>query len=179
MPFVGTGDLDTLASEGVTLIRLPISWERMQPTLNGPLDQTYLAGLETVLNEAAAVGIKVIVDLHNYGRYDVDYAAQAAANFGINSQASNSPATFAIGTSQVTISDFANFWGQLAAQLNSHAGLAGYDIMNEPHDMPNPAVWPQAAQAAVDAIRAVDMNTPVYVEGDQYSSASSWLQVNA
>ena len=45
MPFVGTGDLDTLASEGVTLIRLPIAWERMQPTLNGPLDQTYLAGL--------------------------------------------------------------------------------------------------------------------------------------
>ena len=54
MPFASQSDINYLASEGVTLVRLPISWERMQPTLNGPLDQTYLAGLEKFLTEAAA-----------------------------------------------------------------------------------------------------------------------------
>ena len=38
MPFAGAHDLDYLKSMGVGLVRLPISWERMQPTLNGPLN---------------------------------------------------------------------------------------------------------------------------------------------
>src|SRR6202000_2054964 len=84
-----------------------------------------------------------------------------------------------IGTAAVPISSFASFWSQLATQLSGHAGLAGYDIMNEPNSMPNATVWPQAAQAAVNAIRAVDMNTPIYVEGDDFASAAYWLQNNA
>src|SRR6185437_11973709 len=57
--------------------------------------------------------------------------------------------------------------------------IAGYDIMNEPHDMGSATVWDNAAQAAVNAIRAADMNTPVYVEGYQWASAVNWMQYNA
>jgi hypothetical protein len=177
MPFVSASDLDYLASEGVTLIRLPISWERMQPTLNGPLDPTYLAGLENVLSEAAARGIQVVVDLHNYGSYNLNYAADAAANYGI--VAPGAADASVIGSAAVPVSAFANFWSALAGQLSGHAGLAGYDIMNEPHDMGSTTIWPQAAQAAVNAIRTVDMNTPIYVEGYQYATAANWLINNA
>ncbi|SHJ84911.1 Tryptophan-rich Synechocystis species C-terminal domain-containing protein [Bradyrhizobium lablabi] len=178
MPFVGASDLDYLQKEGITLIRLPISWERMQPTLNGPLDPTYLAGLENVLTEAAARGIKVVVDLHNSGGYDANYAAQAATEWGVITQADLATSS-KIGTSAVPISSFASLWSQLATQLKGHAGLAGYDIMNEPNSMPDATVWPKAAQAAVDAIRAVDMSTPIYVEGDQWATAKNWLYTNA
>ncbi|MGY4458022.1 glycoside hydrolase family 5 protein [Bradyrhizobium sp. LB13.1] len=177
MPFVGVTDLDYLANQGVTLIRLPISWERMQPTLNGPLDPTYLSGLENVLSEAAARGIQVVIDLHNYGRYNLNYAADAAANYGI--VAPDAPDSSVIGSSAVPVSAFASFWNALASQLNGHAGLAGYDIMNEPNNMGSSTIWPQAAQAAVDAIRAADMKTPVYVEGYQWASAANWLVYNA
>src|SRR5579863_7351915 len=68
--FPDTSNLDLLQSEGIDLVRLPISWERMQPTLDGPLDANYLQGLETFLSEAAADGIKVVIDLHNFGRYN-------------------------------------------------------------------------------------------------------------
>lgn len=60
--------------------------------------------------------------------------------------------------------------------------------MNEPHDMPKPGgviasneeavkaaedltIWPAYAQAAIDAIRAIDTANPIYVAGNQYSSA--------
>jgi endoglucanase len=41
--------------------------------------------------------------------------------------------------------------------------------------MPTMTVWPRAAQAAVDAIRKLDMATPIYVEGDGWSNANDWL----
>jgi endoglucanase len=180
MPFVSANDLDYLRSQGITLIRLPIAWERMQPTLNGPLDQQYLTGLETVLSNAAARGMQVIVDVHNYGRYNLSYAAEAAANNGIvsvNTAVPNAtlPANLAvIGSPALPNSAFANFWGQLAGALQGRPGLAYYDLMNEPYNMGGSNVWPQAAQAAVNAIRAVDMNTKILVEGTQWSSAYWW-----
>ena len=57
----------------------------------------------------------------------------------------------------------------------NHPGFGGYGLMNEPHDMPAPGrasskrfdgtaktctIWPTFAQAAINAIRAVDAATP-------------------
>ena len=81
--FPTLADLEYVKSEGVNLVRLPIAWEMMQPTLNGPLNSTYLAGLEGFLSNAASLGIQVIIDLHNYGTYNLNWAADAAANGGI------------------------------------------------------------------------------------------------
>jgi hypothetical protein len=51
----------------------------MQPTLDGPLSSTYLAELEGFLSNAASLGIQVIVDLHNSGTYNLNWAADAAS----------------------------------------------------------------------------------------------------
>jgi hypothetical protein len=56
-----------LASRGVTHVRLGFRWERMQPTLGGPLDAEELAKYEQAVANANAAGLKVIADLHNYG----------------------------------------------------------------------------------------------------------------
>ena len=169
-------DLENVKSEGVDLVRLPIAWEMMQPTLDGPLNSTYLAGLESFLNNAASLGIGVIVDLQNYGTYNLNWAADAAASGG--NEAPNGPDASKLGSAAVPISAFANFWQQLAAALNGNPGVAGYDIMNEPNNMPTPETWPDAAQAAVNAIRSVDMNTPIVVEGDSWASAQNWPYFN-
>ena len=146
-----TDALDFAASEGLDLIRLPVAWEKLQPTLNGPLDQVQVDGLSNFLDAAAARGIQVIVDLHNYGHY-ASVASEAPQLTGYGGDP--------IGSSAVPISAFATFWSELAAEVKGHAALAGYDIMNEPHGLPSPAVWPAAAQAAVDAIRSVDSKRP-------------------
>ena len=168
--YPAASDLDYLKSHGVDLIRLPIAWELMQNTLNGPLNQTYLAGLETFLSQAAARDMEVIVELHNFGGYTTNWQQVAASNWG-NFAPGGSPQM--IGSSAVPISSFVNFWTKLSTALKDDAGLAGYDIMNEPHDISN-STWQTAAQSAVNAIRAVDTQTTIYVEGNNWSNASVW-----
>lgn len=141
---------------GVGLIRLPFTWERMQPTLGGGLDQTELGRLKTFLADAEAAGVDVIVDLHNYGRYN-----------GVP-----------IGSWGVGAHDLADFWQKLASEIKDSPALVGYGIMNEPHDMPYQGAWKTAAQATVNAIRQVDSNEAIYVNGDSWSGAHSWKSLN-
>ena len=61
---------------------------------------------------------------------------------------------------------------KMATEFRGSAGLHGYDLMNEPSNMPNLHVWPQAAQAAIDAIRTVDKETTIYLEGNNCQPAS-------
>jgi endoglucanase len=160
--YARASDLDYLKSKGITLIRLPVAWERLQHVLNGPLDSIETTALEAFLDKAAAGGMQVIVDLHNYGRYSTNIADAGSGTGNV------------IGSAAVPIAAFQDLWIRLAAALKGHPGLAGYDLMNEPHDMGNTGVWPQAAQAAVNAIRSVDMGTTIYVEGDAWASAHDW-----
>src|SRR5262249_43418712 len=66
---VRTNELNAYAAKGMNVVRLPISWERVQHMLNGPLDLTYQAHLVDYVQAATAMGFAVIIDLHNYGRY--------------------------------------------------------------------------------------------------------------
>ena len=143
----------------------------MQNTLNGPLNASYLSGLKTFLDEAAQRGMQVVVEVHNHGEYDPTWQQDKAAHGGLFSSAWQIGQP--IGSSAVPISSFTNFWTQLSTALNGHAGVAGYDLMNEPAYISG-STWQTAAQSAVDAIRAVDTKTPIYVEGAQWSVASSW-----
>jgi aryl-phospho-beta-D-glucosidase BglC (GH1 family) len=84
-----------------------------------------------------------------------------------------------IGSPQVPYAAFADLWTKLAGAFKGQPGIYGYDIMNEPHDMGGGNVWPTAAQAAVNAIRAVDKNTLIIVEGDGYAGSLLWNNLNA
>lgn len=151
-----TSVLDYYERKGVELVRLPFTWERMQPTLGGPLDPAELSRLQSFLTDAAAHGMQVVLDLHNYGRYD----------------------GAVIGSAAVPVSAFQEFWGALAAAVQGYPAVHGYGLMNEPHDMGNAHVWPDAAQAAVDAIRAVDSQHTIIVAGDSWSGARQWQEAN-
>jgi hypothetical protein len=144
------------ADRGAELIRLPFDWERMQPTAGGPLDPAELGRLKQFLADAHSVGVQVIVDLHNYGRY-----------YGKT-----------IGSSGVTNAQFADFWQKLAGAIKGSPALAGYGLMNEPYSMGGTGIWKSAAQAAVDAIRKVDGTEAIYASGDHWSGAHSWLSIN-
>ncbi len=171
--YPGGSDLAYIKSKGISLIRLPIAWERMQTTVGGALDPTYLAGLKAFINAAGAQGMQVIVDVHNYGRYNRNWAASVASGANL------APGTGdIIGSAALPVSAFGDLWTKLAGALKGTPGLGYYDIMNEPHDMGGTNVWPSAAQAAVNAIRAVDMNTSILVEGTQWASAFWWPSDN-
>lgn len=149
-------EFDFLRSKNLTLVRLPFKWERLQPIRSGPLDRTYLGYTRAAVAKAAAHGMKIVLDCHNYGGYGTDK----------------------IGGGVVTNANLADLWSRLAAAFTGNSAIAGYDIMNEPSDMPSLSSWPAAAQAAINAIRAVDTETPIYVEGNNYSSAFTWIEQN-
>jgi endoglucanase len=153
------GELDYFHARGRTLIRLPFRWERMQRSLNAPLDLHELILLRGVLRAAGQRRMRVILDLHSYGRYQVP-----------------SEEGQIIGTERVPVAAFADFWSKLAQAVKNEPGLYAYGLMNEPHDMGDVERWPRAAQAAVESIRRVDMRTPIIVPGDDWSSARRWRE---
>lgn len=150
------------SGKGVKLVRLPVLWERLQPNLfaaspSPAFDTTYLQLIRQVMASAATYKIQVILDVHDYGGYS-----------GAK-----------LGGGVLKITQFANFWHRLAKALKTTPNLAGYDLMNEPEGLPNAGIWPAAAQVAVDAIRTVDAKTPIYIEGDAWASAATWMTYNS
>ncbi len=148
-------ELDYYKSKGLTLIRLPFRWERLQPSLGGPLDATELARMDEFVSAARARGMKVILDPHNYARYYGNL----------------------IGSAAVPNSAFTDFWRKLAGYYSGETTIYAYGLMNEPNN--TNGLWPAAAQAGVDGIRAVDMTHTILVPGDGWSGAWSWQEHNA
>ena len=171
--------LDYLKRNGVSLIRLPVAWEKLQPKLAGAIDTTEVNRLKNFLTRAANHGMQVIIDVHDNGRYNASWAAQAASNHGIAGPDFSNSLDDVVGSTAVPFSAFKDFWTKLASMLAGHPGVLGYDIMNEPQNMGGTNVWPTAAQAAVDGIRSVDKSTTIYVEGDGWASALNWESNNS
>lgn len=153
--YPNAAELDYYKSKGLTLIRLPFRWERLQRSLHSPLDAAELARMDEFVSAARARGMRVILDPHNYARYHGNL----------------------IGSAAVPNSAFTDFWRRLAGHYGGETAIYAYGLMNEPHD--TNGLWPAAAQAGVDGIRAVDMTHAILVPGDGWSGAWSWQQHNA
>lgn len=155
-PYVpSTSVFDYMLTKGITMFRLPFTWEELQPTLYGPLSTTILSDINGLVNHCAGQGQKIILDIHNFGTYN-----------GQN-----------IGTTAVPIAAFANVWQQLSLYYKGNPGIGGYDLMNEPVSIPY-MTWNAAAQAAITAIRNNNDSTWILVEGIDYSAAPQWLLYN-
>lgn len=162
----------------------------------------YEAFITGVLDAHAAAGTRCIIDNHNYGRYQ-DFRFQPDGSvIGLTVppsplrpyttdavQIQSRIFSLAPGAT-LKIAHFTDFWTRAATKWKNHPGFGGYGLMNEPHDMPKPGgviasneeaikggedltIWPAFAQAAIQAIRAVDAVNPIYVAGNQYDSAMS------
>lgn len=143
------------AAAGMTLVRVPFLWERVQAEKNGVLIATEVDKLAAVLDAAAANKLQVILDLHNYGRY-------------YNTPLAESDATM-----------FADVWSKLALRFGNHPALYGFELMNEPHDMPGEGkAWNKLAQAAADAIRSHTAKPWILVPGYSWQAARFWQDTN-
>jgi endoglucanase len=203
-----------LAACGFTKNRLPVKWELLQPMLHDtpanaaaravigepgafhPGHESYITG---VLDAHAAVGMKCIVELHNYGRYQ-DFRFQPDGSvIGLVKPADPLIHPYTTDNTQVQMRIFAlapgatlkppnftDFWVRAALKWKDHPGFGGYGLMNEPYHMPRPGeiveapdesedltIWPTFARAAIDAIRAVDPSNPIYLGGNEWSGSTT------
>jgi len=139
---------------GFNAIRLPLLWERLQPALYKPLDPAYMALVVKFLDDAALQNQRVLLDLHNYGRYRDNI----------------------IGSPAVPIGSLKDLWKRVATVVSNHPALYAYGLMNEPHD--TAGRWFKAAQYGVDGVRAVDTTHRIFVAGEGWSNAHRWSSVN-
>jgi hypothetical protein len=159
---------DYLAGRGVRVVRIPFRWERLQRAPGAPLDPGELARLNDVVERAGDSGLKVVLDMHNYGAYYL-----AGDSGGVRRP---------IGSAEVTIQDFAEMWGRISSNFAAVPAVLGYGLMNEPvgleaADGVSPAdVWEKASQAALDRIRANGDRKLVFVSGYEWSGVHSWTQ---
>ncbi len=152
--YPGAKQFDYCQAKGLKVIRLPFKWERIQPGLNQPLAEAELARLDGVVALARERDLKLLLDMHNYARYNGKV----------------------IGTEEVPNAAFADVWTRLASHFRDETAVFAYGIMNEPHA--TNGLWPAAAQACVDGIRTVDTTHTILVCGDGWSGAHSWPKIN-
>jgi endoglucanase len=155
--------LDYWASRGLTFIRMPFAWERMQRSIGGDLDASELALMDAFMDDAHARGMSVLLDCHNYAYYRLNLGDQQTK----------------IGTSpSVPETSLGDLWKKLALRYKDHPALFGYDIMNEPSGLGDPDRWKRIAQHTIDAIRQVDTVKPVVVEGEEWANGYKWPEVS-
>ena len=154
-------DLDYFKSKGLTLIRFPFRWERVQYQLNGPLNPLDLGKMKEFVQAAEDRNLPVILDMHNFARRSFD---------------GGSTQTVIGAGSALTKEHLADVWKKLAMEFKSYKNIWGYDIMNEPYSMPTPSTWFDIAQASINSIREVDTITHIVISGDRFSSSLHWVQ---
>ena len=143
------------AEKKLRLIRLPFRWERIQRVTMGELSVNDLAALRIAIERASENEQKVILDLHNFGRY---------YNAPLKKEDAN---------------EFADIWRRLADEFKDDPTIYGYELMNEPHDLPEGSdSWSFLAQEAVNAIREVDSTHYILVPGYDWQSAERWPESN-
>lgn len=145
-------EMSYFRGKGMNHIRLPFKWERLQPSLGQPFNAGYLASLRGVVASANAAGLKVVLDPHNYARFN------AAV----------------VGSPNLSNAQFADLWTRLANEFRDNPQVI-FGLMNEPHSM-STEVWLSAANAAIAAIRATGAQQLILVPGNAWTGAHSWGQ---
>ncbi len=144
-------EVDYFSAKNMSIYRLPFRWERLQRALNADFDADELARLDGFVRATTAKGKIVILDPHNYARY--------------NGQL--------IGSSAVPNAGFADFWRRLAVQYKGNKNVV-FGLVNEPHNIPT-AQWVSAANAAIAAIRAAGASNTIFVPGNRWTGAWTWF----
>lgn len=152
--FPTEAEIDYYAAKGFSHIRLPFTWETIQPDLNGKLDANYVALIQKTVDYAKSQGLDVVLDVHNYGSYKGDM----------------------IGSADVPVSAFADLWGKIASEFADDTNVR-FGLMNEPQ-LDSAGDWLEAANDAIAAIRNAGANQQVLVPGAYWTGAWSWTSTD-
>lgn len=154
--FTNAWELQYLHGKGMNILRVGTLWERLQHDLNGPLSTFDMNLLDQLFDNAAALGMKVIIEPHNFARRRINGTS------------------YIIGSAQVPYSAFTDFWHKMAAHFAGKPALYGYGLVNEPHD--TGGLWVGGgALAGINGVRMGDTQAYIIVPGDGWSGAWTWL----
>lgn len=152
-------NIDYFAQLGFNLIRVPIRWERLQPTLGASLAAADLELLSLVVEYAAAKGLHIVLDTHNYARRRVAEDGWAAEHL--------------IGSELVPTAAFTDYSMRLAGTFKDVPTVM-FGLMNEPWGLAAED-WLVIVNQAIAAMRQEGARQLVLVPGIAYTGAHSWI----
>lgn len=162
---------------GMNTFRIPIAWEYLaDKDGNFKKDkegQTYLHKLSDTVNALTAKKAHVIIDIHNYMRYN---PSDIMNNYQHHEMGDD---VIGYGSNAPSQQAYANLWKNIVTQF--HNAYVIYDLMNEPHDMPNDLMIANE-NAAIQTIRntesQLNINQPhlIFIEGNNWTGLHSWTR---
>jgi endoglucanase len=152
---------------GFNALRFPISWERLQHELNGPLNSVYTNQVLAFVTQATAAGWLIIIDLHNYNRYAVGAFDAAGVQIPTYQQR-------IFGDGFLDTSHLVDVWTRIAAMFLGNPNVV-FNLMNEPHDFPVISdTWFSNSQSVIDAIRGTGADQLILVPNSRGSDVDHW-----
>ena len=149
----------------VNLMRLQLNtneqWARSEPEkyrkfIRDKIDNV----IPKVLDLGQKYGIKIIIDLHTVP--------------GSNRMTDN-PDFNGLYDSDRAVAEYLAIWQEIAEKFHRHPALYGYDLMNEPKQYrPAKYNYRDLQYEAAKRIRAIDPETPIYVESNMMCSPLSF-----
>ncbi len=165
---VTKADIDSLASWGYNSARLAMHYNLFTlPIEEEPLpgEQTWLdKGFEmvdTLLSWCEANNIYLILDLH-----------AAPGGQGYNAAISDyDPSKPSLWESEENRTKTVALWGKLAERYSDEPWIGGYDLINEVNwDLPGGVMLRELYEDITAAIRAVDNNHIIFIEGNWFAN---------
>jgi endoglucanase len=157
--FFGDDDAAFLASLGLTVVRLPINYRHFESDMEPfAVREEGFRHLDRAIDACARHGIFTIIDLH---------AVQGYQNQDWHS---DNPTHRALLWTHRHFQDRAvHLWEAIADRYRGNRWVAGYNLINEPND-PTRSVVVTLQRRMLDAIRAIDPDHLIFLDGNAYGS---------
>jgi endoglucanase len=157
--FFGEADAAFLASCGLNCVRIPVNYRHLESDANPfQIMESGFAHLDRAIEACARHGIYSVIDLH------------ALPGYQNHHWHSDNP------THRTGFWDHPHFqdrvvhlWEAIADRYRGNPWVAGYNLMNEPADESRAVVGP-FYRRLVQAVRAVDPDHIIFIDGNTYST---------
>lgn len=146
---IEAADFKRIRAAGFTTVRIPVRWsDKTGPGPDFAIDPQWMARVTTVVDQALAAHLNVILNDHHFDALDTDPAANSAK--------------------------LAAIWQQVAVHFADRpAKRLWFEIENEPHEKLTNANLMATLQPALAAIRASNPGRPVIIGGENWSGIDS------
>jgi hypothetical protein len=156
-------DFENLSYMGYDLVRLAINWRDYmldEPPLR--FRENNFNKLDRVIGWAEKHGVNIVLCL-----------GQAPMGANSNPKSGNDGKN-EYWTTELAQAGFAALWAKVADRYKDQDNIVGYDLMNEP-EAPSQAVFEEEMLKLKNAIRAVDPNAVIVIEGNWWTHDMHWI----
>ncbi|MER6616197.1 glycoside hydrolase family 5 protein [Streptomyces xantholiticus] len=157
--FFTDADAALIVGTGLNCVRIAVNYRHLADDTN-PFDirQDGIRRLTAAVDACARHGLYTVIDLH------------AAPGFQNQSEHSDNPSHHAWLWRHRHFQDrLVAIWEALADHFRGRAEIAGYNLLNEPGDPTGEVIGP-FYRRLVDAVRAVDPDHVIFLDGNRYAN---------